>query len=209
MLVNFIEFLLQGSVFRHFSICSLNEFHLKVFFLIIHCIHWALRTLSTKVSFLLWKLAWSFKWDKSYKLQYLVQIMTKQKSISIGLWITFWRLFKSRLQILQMIREDWGRVSNFQLFTITSTTKQCTHAHYVCIWVFPACLSHIRHQSELTKREKENTVQGVGKASIWVTTSVRCGYQKISHNSIKYLKDQIKQIVVLVLGHESLSEYRK
>ena len=31
------------------------------------------------------------------------------------------------------------------------------------------------------------------------------GDQKISHNSIKYLKDQIKQIVVLVLGHESIS----
>ena len=110
---------------------------------------------------------------------------------------------------MQMIRDDWGRVSNFQLFTITSTTKQCTHAHAVFVWVFPACLSHIRHQSELTKREKENAVQGLGKASILVTSSVRWHDQKISHNSIKYLKNQIKQIVVLVLRHESLSEYRK
>ena len=107
-----------------------------------------------------------------------------------------------------MIRDDWGRVINFQLFTITATTKQLTHAHSVFVWVFPACLSHIRHQSELTKREKENAVQGRGKASIWVASSVRWGDQKISCNLIKNLKDQIKQIVVLVLGHESLSVYR-
>ena len=108
-----------------------------------------------------------------------------------------------------MMRDNWGQVSNFELFTITSTRKQLTHAHSVFVWVLPACLSHICHQSELTKRKKENAVQGLGKASIWVALSVRWGDQKISHNSIKYLKDQIKQIVVLVLGHESISEYRK
>ena len=109
-----------------------------------------------------------------------------------------------------MIRDDWGRVSDFQQFTITSTIKQCTHAHSVFLWVFPACLSHIRHQSELTKREKCRTLTtAVGKASMWIASSVRWGDQKISHNSIKYLKDQIKQIVVLVLRHESISEYRK
>ena len=86
---------------------------------------------------------------------------------------------------------------------------QRTHANSVFVWVFPAHLSHIRHQSELTKREKENAVEGLGKASMWIASSVRWGDQKISHNSIKYLKDQIKQIVVLVLGHESISEYRK
>ena len=139
--------------------------------------------------------------------------MTKQKSVFTGLRITFGWLFNGRLQnsvpqILQMIRDDWGRVINFQLFTITATTKQLTHAHSVFVWVFPACLSHIRHQSELTKREKENAVQGRGKASIWVASSVRWGDQKISCNLIKNLKDQIKQIVVLVLGHESLSVYR-
>ena len=70
---------------------------------------------------------------------------------------------------------DDKRVSNFQLFPITLTTKQRTHAHSVFVWVFPACLSHIRHQSELTEREKENTVQGLGKASTWVASSVCMG----------------------------------
>ena len=88
------------------------------------------------------------------------------------------------------ITDDKRRLGMSQLFpavyTITSTTKQRTHAHSVFAWVFPARLSHIRHQSELTKREKENAIQRLGKASIWVTSSVRWGDQKISHNSIKY-----------------------
>ena len=73
-----------------------------------------------------------------------------------------------------MIRDDWGRISNFQLFTITSTTKQRTHAHSVFIWVFPARLSHIHDQSELTKREKENAIQRLGKASIIIMGHLKC-----------------------------------
>ena len=140
----------------------------------------------------------------------------KQKSIFTGLWITFWWLFKGRLQksipqILQMMRDDWRRVSNFQLFTITSTTKQRTHAHCFRLSVSCAFVSYM--SPKWIDQEGEGkcctTTTAVGKAWIWVVLSVRWGDQKISHNSIKYLKDQIKQIVVLVLGHESISEYRK
>ena len=93
-----------------------------------------------------------------------------------------------------MIRVHWGQVSNFQLFTITSTTKQRTHVHSAFAWVFPTHSSHIRHQSEFTKREKENAVQGLGKASIWVASSVRWGDQKTSHDSIKIIFKRSDQV---------------
>ena len=49
-----------------------------------------------------------------------------------------------------------------------------THAHSVFIWVFSARLSHIHDQSELTKREKENAIQRLGKASIIIMGRLKC-----------------------------------
>ena len=143
----------------------------------------------------------------------------KQKSIFTGLWIRFWWLFKGRLQksipqILQMMRDDWGRVSNFQLFTILYyIDNKATHTCTLCFRLSVSCAFVSYMSPQWIDQEGEGkcctTTTAVGKAWIWVVLSVRWGDQKISHNSIKYLKDQIKQIVVLVLGHESISEYRK
>ena len=45
-------------------------------------------------------------------------------------------------------------------------------------------------------------------SNVSLNLSIDIGDQKISHNSIN-LKDPIKRIVVLLIGHESLSVYRK
>ena len=45
---------------------------------------------------------------------------------------------------------------------ILNFKKQRTHAHSILVLAFPAPSPAIRHRSELTERDWENTVQGPG-----------------------------------------------
>ena len=44
----------------------------------------------------------------------------------------------------------------------TNVHKQRTHAHSVFVYAFPARSPRIRQRNELTDRDWENTVQGLG-----------------------------------------------
>ena len=54
----------------------------------------------------------------------------------------------------------------YNIDNILNFKKQRTHAHSILVLAFPARSPPIRHRSELTERDWENTVQGLRKLKL-------------------------------------------
>ena len=92
--------------------------------------------------------------------------LKEQKSIFIGLWITFWWLSKpvgkSRSR---KYPQGFEKPSSTTSWSLLNFKKQHTHAHSVFVQAFPDRSPRVRHPSELTEKDWENAVQGLGKTT--------------------------------------------